>query len=47
MIKNFDYYKETEYLFNIRKETLDRMFEKYSLDEIIEFCGNAEDVRDF
>ena len=22
------------------------MFEKYSLDEIIEFCGNAEDVRD-
>ena len=44
--KTFDYYKETEYLFNIRKETLDRMFEKYSLDEIIEFCGNAEDVRD-
>ena len=44
--ENFDYDKEKKHLFNIREEAIKRMFEKYSLESIIEFCGGAEDVND-
>lgn len=44
--ETFDYDKEQEYLFSIREETFYRMFEKYSIEKIIEFCSDAEDVKD-